>query len=64
MSSKQQFRDLVKREKQTIIDLKSENDLLKLKCMQLENQIRIMGLPEYLSKLSYMKVKKWWQFWK
>ena len=63
MSSKEQFRDALKREKQIINELKkiiSERDTTIIKLRQLNHQLKnqLSGLPKQY------KLKKWWQFWK
>jgi hypothetical protein len=56
MSSKEQFKDAIKRDKQIIVDLKKE--------IQLKDNI----IKEQNQQISILKIinrrKKWWEFWK
>jgi len=63
MSSKEQFRDALKRQRQTISELKTEiqkKDITIQNLRQLNHQLKnqLSGLP------TKRKLKKWWQFWK
>ena len=63
MSSKEQFRDALKRANMTNAELKKENiklDSENYRLRQLNHQLKnqLSDLPK-----NY-KLKKWWQFWK
>jgi hypothetical protein len=62
MSSKEQFKDALKREKQIIIDLKKE-------LTEKDNIIRNLRSELFDYRMKNIKSitveeKKWWQFWK
>jgi len=58
MSSKEQFKDALKRDKRTIIELAKEIDVKNQIIKEQENQLKHFRL------LLQFKNKKWWQFWK
>ena len=59
MSSKEQYKDLVKRLNQEIRDLKKENEGLQY-TLSLANKNYIEALQNRITK----REKKWYQFWK
>ena len=63
MSSKTQFKDALKREKQTLSSLKKENDELKEK---LQLREKIIDSQRYQMEILKGRLKKkyWWKFWK
>jgi len=59
MSSKQQYKDAIKRQKQRISDLTKMNKNLELKIWQ-ANEI----IKSHQRTLKRLRYKKWWEFWK
>lgn len=63
MSSKQQFKDTLKREKQTLTSLKKEVEVLK-ESLRLRELI-ISKQREHIDILrEELKKKPWWKFWR
>jgi len=62
MSSREQYRELLKREKQISAKLKIDNAIL-IKSYE-EALKKVNQLERQLAELKAAGIKKWWQFWK
>ena len=59
MSNKQQFKDVIKREKELIKTLITRNEILERELTRVKNILYTRGIQPIKPI-----VKKWWQFWK
>lgn len=59
MSSKQQFKDAIKREKELIRTLITRNEILERELTRVKNILYTRGIQPIKPI-----VKKWWQFWR
>jgi len=59
MSSKQQFKDAIKRDKELIRTLATRNEILERELTRVRNILYTRGIQP-----AKAIVKKWWQFWK
>lgn len=64
MSSKQQFKETLKREKQTLTSLKKEIDDLKNKLILREKLIYEQRSLIKLLQIELKEKYQWWKFWK
>jgi len=62
MSSREQFKDVIKRDKQTIVNLKRQ---LATRDKTIESLRVELGISRIANReLRKVRTKKWWQFWK
>ena len=59
MSSKEQYKDVVKRQKKVIVKLTIQTDK-----MAKELKIASDKVYDLIKAIEKAKLKKWWQFWK
>jgi hypothetical protein len=64
MSSKEQFKDALKRRKQEQVSLQQENKDLKSKLALREKIIDEQRLQISLLRIELRRKRQWWKFWK
>lgn len=64
MSSKQQFKDVIKRDKELIRTLTTRNEVLERELSRVRNILSERGIQPTKVTLKPCVKKKWWQFWK
>ncbi len=64
MSSKEQFKDALKRRKQEQVSLQQENKDLKSKLALREKIIDEQRLQISILRIELRRKRQWWRFWK